>query len=85
LVFIHRSHADRFLNVGHRHFHSLYEKLLSKGQTNTKDGTECIYKYFPCRKKGSDCKLKHVMNWLSLFADMHNREITGKIVNEQSR
>ena len=33
-------------------------------------------------KKDSDCKLKHVMNWLSLFADMHNREITGKIVSE---
>ena len=32
--------------------------------------------------KDSDCKLKHIMNWLSLFVDMHNREITGKIVSE---
>ena len=36
--------------------------------------------YFPCRKDNNDCKLKHVMNWLSLFVDMHNREIMEKIV-----
>ena len=30
------------------------------------------------RQIDSDCKLKHVMNWLSLFVDMHSREIMGK-------
>jgi len=38
-----------------------------------KDRTECINDYFPCRKD-NDCKLKHVINWLSLFVDMHNRD-----------
>jgi hypothetical protein len=31
-------------------------------------------------RKENDCKIKHVMNWLSLFVDMHNREIMEKIV-----
>ena len=35
--------------------------------------------YFHCRKE-NDCKLKHVMNWLSLFVDMYNRGIMEKIV-----
>ena len=30
------------------------------------------------RQIDSDCKLKHVINWLSLFVDMHSREIMGK-------
>ena len=30
--------------------------------------------------KENDCKIKHVMNWLNLFVDMHNREIMEKVV-----
>ena len=31
-------------------------------------------------QKDNDCKLKHIMNWLSLIVDMHNREIMEKCV-----
>ena len=31
-------------------------------------------------RKENDCKIKHVMNSLSLVVDMHNREIMEKIV-----
>ncbi len=45
------------------------------------DRTECFEDYFPCRKDNNNyCELKHVMNWLSLLADMHNKEIMEKIV-----
>ena len=30
--------------------------------------------YFPCtKKKKKRCKLYHVINWLSMFADIHNK------------
>ena len=39
-----------------------------------KDRTiESFDDYFPCKK--DKCKLKHVKNWLNLFADYHNKEI----------
>ena len=37
------------------------------------DRLECFDDYFPCRKK--KCKLKHVINWLNLFVDFHNKEL----------
>jgi putative transposase len=65
--------ACRFLNLKH-HLHSPLEKsLIERTMQYIKDRTECFDDYFPCRK--NDCKLKHVRNWLNLFADYHNKEI----------
>jgi putative transposase len=65
--------ACRFLNLKH-HLHSPLEKsIIERTMQYTKDRTECFDDYFPCRK--NDCKLKHVRNWLNLFADYHNKEI----------
>ena len=73
------SQACRFLNVKY-HNHSLIEKsFIERTIQYIKDRTECFDDYFHCRKE-NDCKLKHVMNWLSLFVDMYNREIMEKIV-----
>ena len=65
--------ACRFLRVEHR-IHSPYEKsIIERTMQYIKDRTECFDDYFPCKKK--KCKLKHVINWLNLFADFHNREL----------
>ncbi len=65
--------ACRFLRVEH-HIHSAYEKsIIERTMQYIKDRTECFDDYFPCKKK--KCKLKHVINWLNLFADFHNREL----------
>jgi len=72
--------ACRFLNIEH-HFHSSYQKsIIERTIQYIKDRTKCFDDYFPCRKDNNDCKLKHVMNWLGLFVDMHNREVMEKIV-----
>ena len=66
--------ACRFLNVK-RHNHSSIEKsFIERTIQYVKDRTEGFDDYFPCRRD-NDCKLKHVMNWLNLFVDMHNRKI----------
>ncbi len=39
----------------------------------TKDRTEGFDDYFPCRRM--KCKPKHVINWLDLFIDFHNKEL----------
>jgi putative transposase len=71
--------ACRFLNVK-RHNHSSIEKsFIERTIQYVKDRTEGFDDYFPCRRD-NDCKLKHVMNWLNLFVDMHNRKIIGKSV-----
>jgi hypothetical protein len=46
-----------------------------------KDRTERSFDdYFPCRK--DKCRLQHIVNWLNLFVDMHNKEIIEKgVVN----
>ena len=36
--------------------------------------TECFDDYFLCRKE-KGCKLGHVINWLNLFTNMHNKMI----------
>ena len=65
--------ACRFLRVEH-HIHSTYEKsIIERTMQYIKDRTECFDDYFPCKKK--KCKLKHVINWLNLFADFHNKEL----------
>ncbi len=65
--------ACRFLRMG-RHIHSTHEKsIIERTMQYIKDRTECFDDYFPCKKK--KCKLKHVINWLNLFADFHNKEL----------
>ena len=65
--------ACRFLNLDH-HIHSPYEKsIIERTMQYIKDRTEGFDDYFPCRKK--NCKLKHVKQWLDLFAYHYNRNI----------
>jgi putative transposase len=68
--------ACQFLKLRH-HIYSPYEKsVIERTKQCIKDRTECFGDCFPCRKK--NCKLKHVINWLNLFADLHNRELCIK-------
>ena len=65
--------ACEFLNMDH-HIHSPLEKsLIERTMQYIKDRTECFDDYFPCKLE--TCKLKHVRNWLNLFADYHNKEM----------
>jgi putative transposase len=65
--------ACRFLGLEH-HIHSSFEKsLIERTMQYIKDRTESFDDYFPCKIK--NCKLKHVQNWLRLFADYHNKKI----------
>ena len=65
--------ACRFLNIDH-HIHSSLEKsLIERTMQYIKDRTESFDDYFPCKLK--NCKLKHVQNWLNLFAYQHNKKI----------
>ena len=64
--------ACRFLKLKH-HVHSSFEKsIIERTMQYIKDRTECFDDYFPCKIK--NCKLKHVRNWFSLFANYHNQE-----------
>jgi putative transposase len=63
--------ACRFLGLKH-HLHSPFEKsLIERTIQYIKDRTECYDGYFLCRKE--NCKLEHVLSWLNLFVDHHNR------------
>jgi putative transposase len=70
--------ACQFLKLQH-HIHSAYEKSIVIERTiqYIKDRTtEGFFNdYFPCGKK--NCKLKHVKQWLNLFAYHHNNEISS--------
>jgi len=68
--------ACRFLQLKH-HLHSSFEKSnIERTMQYVKDRTESFDDYFPCKRK--KCKLKHVKNWLKLFVDYHNKEISLK-------
>ena len=71
--------ACRFLNIQHNNHSSIEKSFIERTMQYIKDRTECFDDYFACRKD-NDCKLQHVMKWLSLFVDMHNREIMEKAV-----
>ena len=65
--------ACRFLKLDH-HMHSSFEKsLIERTMQYIKDRTECFDDYFPCRT--IKCKLKHVLNWMNLFVEYHNKEL----------
>jgi putative transposase len=65
----------RFLGFRH-HLQSPFEKsIIERTMQYIKDRAESFDDYFPCRVK--NCKLKHVRNWLNLFVDYHNKEITN--------
>ena len=66
--------ACKFLKLKH-HTHSSFEKsIIERTMQYIKDRIENFDDYFPCRIK--NCKLKHVINWLNLFIEYHNKEIT---------
>jgi putative transposase len=65
--------ACQFLKLNH-HIHTSFEKsIIERTMQYIKDRTEYFDDYFPCRKK--NCKLKHVQQWLKLFANYYNRKI----------
>ncbi len=65
--------ACKFLKLEH-HTHYPYEKsVIERTMQYIKDRTESLDDYFPCRKK--NCKLKHVQQWLNLFANYYNKEV----------
>ena len=65
--------ACQFLKLRH-HIHSPFEKsLIERTIQYIKDRTEGFDDYFPCKK--ANCNLKHIRNWLNLFAYQHNKEI----------
>ena len=65
--------ACKFLKLEH-HTHSPCEKgIMERTVQYIKDRTESLDDYFPCRKK--NCKLKHVQQWLNLFANYYNKEV----------
>ncbi len=62
-----------FLKLRH-HIHSPYEKsIMERTIQYIKDRIEGFDDYFPCRKK--NCKLRHVKQWLDLFAFYYNERI----------
>ncbi len=66
--------ACQFLKLDH-HVHSSYEKsLIERTMQYIKDRIESFDDYFPCRKK--KCNLEHVKNWLNLFVNFHNKELS---------
>ncbi len=68
--------ACQFLKLKH-HVHPSFEKsIIERTMQYIKDRTESFDDYFPCRKK--NCKLRHVKNWLNLFAILHNEELCIK-------
>jgi putative transposase len=74
----------KFLKLEH-HLDSSFEKsIIERTIQYVKDRTECFDDYFPS-KKDNDCKQMHVMNWLGLFVDMHNRAVMEKIVKWTSQ
>ena len=65
--------ACEFLKLQH-HLHSPYEKSsIERAVQYLKDRAESFDDYFPCYK--ANCKLKHIVNLLNLFADCHNKEV----------
>ena len=65
--------ACQFLRLDH-HIHSPLEKsIIERTMQYIKDRTECFDDYFPCRI--NNCKLKHVINWMNLFVEYHNKEM----------
>jgi putative transposase len=65
--------ACKFLRIEHHIYSPLKKSLIERTMQYIKDRTECFDDYFLCRKK--KCKLKHVQQWLNLFADYYNRDI----------
>ncbi len=60
--------------------HSSFEKsVIERTVQYFKDRTESFDDYFPCTKK-KKCKLYHVINWLTMFADIHNKLIQSEMM-----
>jgi putative transposase len=68
--------ARKFLNIK-QHIHSLLRKVLLREQYNT-SMTELKVLMIMFHAKEKNVKLKHVIIWLNLFADFHNKELSLK-------
>ncbi len=65
--------ACEFLKLQY-HLHSPYEKsIIERTIQYIKDRTKSFDDYIPCCK--INCRLKHIVNWLNLFVDYHNKEM----------
>ncbi len=65
-----------FLKLKHHIYSSFEKSIIERTMQYIKDRTESFDDYFPCKRK--KCKLKNVKNWLKLFIDHHNKEISLK-------
>ncbi len=65
--------ACKFLKLKHHLLSSFEKSIIERTMQYIKDRTEGFDDYFSCRKK--KCKLKHVIQWLNLFADYYNKEL----------
>src|ERR671921_469456 len=68
--------ACRFLNIEQHNHSSIEKSFIERTIQYIKDRTECFDDYFPCTR--INCKLEHIVKWLILFVDMHNRELIIK-------
>jgi putative transposase len=68
--------ACRFLNIEHHNHSSIEKSFIERTIQYIKDRTECFDDYFPYTR--INCKLEHIVKWLILFVDMHNRELIIK-------
>jgi putative transposase len=67
--------AYKFLKLKH-YIHSRYEKgIIERTIQFVKDRTKNFDDYFLCKKERRSCKLEHILNWFSLFIDMHNKRV----------
>ena len=65
--------ACQFLKLRH-HIRSQYEKsVIERAMQCIKDRMESFDDCFPYKKE--KCKLRHVINWLTLFVKFHNNEL----------
>ncbi len=64
--------ACRILKLKHPIHSPLEKSLVERTIQYIKDRTEIFDDYFPCKLK--NCKMRHVLNWLNLFAYQYNKE-----------
>ena len=74
--------AYKFLNLQH-HIHSSNKKsiIIERTIQYIKKIEPIIWWLYSCRKK--NCKLEHVKQWLTLFADYYNSELTDQLYRDQ--
>jgi len=69
----------QILKIPHHTHYQLEKSLIERTIQYIKDRIESFDDYFPCKKE--NCNLDHVKEWLNLFVNMHNKNITNAKVN----